>query len=238
MEDALRFEVKSGSIVGSSYHVYSETDTVLHRQAQVVDQILDRVVPPWRDNKPDDPAMGKPKWRHHRRWVTQAIAALERQEEVEAHLGTQAPQIAVDSLHRWVWDSAEVAWEAGSYGDAIRAAARAISAKARQKLDRRDLGEWKLLNQAFDPKSPEAGQPRLRLWPEDGSDTFVSLHQGAASLARGLYQAVRNPANHEDDEVEIEEHRAVEALAAFSMLARFVDEAEVLRAPEAHSASR
>jgi hypothetical protein len=162
--------------------------------------------------------------------VTQAIAALERQEEIEAHLGSPAPQIAVDSLHPWVWDSARVAWEAGSFGDAIRAAARAVSAKSRQKLGRRDLGEWKLLTQAFDTRPPESGQPRLRLWPDDGSDTFTSLHQGAAALARGLFQAVRNPANHEDDEKDMPEHRAVEALAAFSMLARFVDDAEVRRA--------
>jgi hypothetical protein len=227
MREALTFEVKTGSIVGSSYHVYNASDVELHAQAQVVDQILDRVVPQWKEHKPADPTAGKPKWRHHRRWVEQAIAALERQEEVDAHLGSQAPQIAVDQFHPWVWESAKIAWEAGSYGDGVRAAARAISAKARQKLGRRDLGEWKLLTQAFDTKAPAPGHPRFRLTPDDGSDTFVSLHQGAAALARGLYQAVRNPANHEDADSELEEHRAVEALAAFSMLARFVDEADI-----------
>lgn len=71
-----------------------------------------------------------------------------------------------------------------------------------------------------------AGKPRLRLTPNGGSDTFKSRHEGAASFARGLYSAIRNPIAHEVDE-ELDENEALEQLAAFSILARWVDAAAV-----------
>ncbi|WP_377324982.1 TIGR02391 family protein [Pimelobacter simplex] len=230
MIELLHYKAEVG--LGGVYYTMSSNDEVLHAQAHVVDQILDVTTPEWRKHLPADPKAGKPPWKHHRTWATRAIAALSRQQEVEERLGPVAPTISVNQLHPWVWDSAAVAWSAGSYGDAVRAAARGLNAKARQKLDRRDIGEWKLLMNAFLTKDPSEGEPRLRLMENDGSDTFTSLHEGAGALAKGLFQAVRNPANHEDDEEDVDELLAVERLAAFSLLARLVDGAEVARADD------
>ncbi|MFE2517686.1 TIGR02391 family protein [Streptomyces mirabilis] len=60
---------------------------------------------------------------------------------------------------------------------------------------------------------------------DDGSDTFRSVHRGAMALAEGCYAAIRNPNSHEDGLPELPEHESLEQLAAFSLLARWVDAA-------------
>jgi hypothetical protein len=72
-------------------------------------------------------------------------------------------------------------------------------------------------------KVPAAGANRLRLMKDDGSDTYKSVHEGARAFAEGLYRAIRNPGMHtpppaNGGEVQI----ALERLAAFSILARWV----------------
>lgn len=105
-------------------------------------------------------------------------------------------------------------------------AAKAVNAQTQAKLSRRDLSDGRLFGDAFTITPPVAGKPRLRLMPNDSSDTFKSRHEGAASFARGLYSAIRNPIAHEVDE-ELDENEALEQLAAFSILARWVDAAAV-----------
>lgn len=198
----------------------------LEGEAQVVEQIVCAVLHNWifaESSSYDEP------WDTHRKGAIRAITQIQLQDTIEAKLGTPAPTFNADRLHPWIWDSAKFAWLAGSHADAVRAAARGLNAKSRQKLTRKDASEWRLLENAFSVKPPTPAEPRLRLTDESDLETFKSLHMGAGALARGLYMAVRNPANHEDDEAEIEEHVALEQLAAFSVLARFVDAAEVER---------
>ncbi|WP_409491601.1 TIGR02391 family protein [Amycolatopsis sp. cmx-11-12] len=61
---------------------------------------------------------------------------------------------------------------------------------------------------------------------DDGGDSFRSLHVGAGNFARGVFSAIRNPNAHEDGD-EISESEALEQLAAFSIVARWVDNATV-----------
>ena len=84
---------------------------------------------------------------------------------------------------------------------------------------------------AFQAKPPVAGQPRLRLMPTELSDndTFVCLHDGTGALAQGAFRSLRNVVSHEEGG-EPEEHIALEQLAVFSVLARRVDDAEVVTA--------
>lgn len=82
---------------------------------------------------------------------------------------------------------------------------------------------------AFSTAAPTAGRSRLRLGEDDGSRRYVSKQRGAMALAEGLFAAVRNPASHDVLE-ELPEHEALEQLAAFSVLARWVDRAQVITA--------
>jgi hypothetical protein len=70
--------------------------------------------------------------------------------------------------------------------------------------------------------------PRLRLMPNDGSDNYKNLHNGARALGEGLYWAVRNIGMYTPPPTDGgEEQLALEQLAAFSLLARWADQATV-----------
>jgi hypothetical protein len=57
------------------------------------------------------------------------------------------------------------------------------------------------------------------------------MQSGARSLAGALYRGIRNPLSHRADHG-LTEHEALESLAAISILARWVDEAELVTAEE------
>ncbi|MGW6459108.1 TIGR02391 family protein [Streptomyces sp. NPDC055078] len=194
---------------------------------QITEQILDRVLPGWRTA---DWPEGKrqPYWRE-REAAQRAIAQLEGEQELIDNLGSGAPQLDAATLHPWVWGSVQGLWSSGHFREAVGMAAKAINAQAQTKLGRKDLSEAKLLGDAFSTKPPANGHPRLRLGTDDGSDTFRSRHEGAGSFARGVYSAIRNPIAHELDH-ELDENQALEQLAAFSILARWIDDADVERA--------
>jgi len=205
--------------------VAREPNSVIVPAAQVVEQILDRVLPDWRSQ----PAASKThRWIQHREASLRALAQLERQEELKQRLGEDTPQLDASHLHPWVWDGARSLWQSGHYGEAVLAASRKVNAEAQNKLGRRDIGETELLQAAFSPNPAKPGDARLRLSTDDGSKTFKSLHAGAGSFAHGCYGALRNPGSHQVEN-EIPEDEALERLAAFSILARWIDAAEVVR---------
>lgn len=192
--------------------------------AQIIEQILDRIIPTWRTEDWVKPAR-QPYWRH-REAVARAIAQLEAAQELADNLGSGAPQLDAATLHPWVWGSVQGLWGSGHFREAVGAAARAVNAQAQAKVGRRDQSEWKLLSESFSIRPPAPGQPRLRLMKDDGSDTFRSRHEGAGSFARGVFSAIRNPIAHEE-EIELSENEALEYLAAFSILARWIAAADV-----------
>ncbi|GHC94920.1 hypothetical protein GCM10010309_80830 [Streptomyces violaceochromogenes] len=192
--------------------------------AQIAERILDRVIPGWPTADWEE-AKRQPMWRQ-REAAHRAIALLEAEQELQENLGSGAPQLDAATLHPWVWGSVQGLWSSGHFREAIGAAARAVNAQAQAKLERRDVSEAKLLSDAFSTNPPTPGHPRLRLCENDGGDTFKNRHDGAGNFARGVYAAIRNPIAHEEDE-ELEENEALEQLAAFSILARWVDNAAV-----------
>ncbi|MFF6931526.1 TIGR02391 family protein [Streptomyces californicus] len=196
-------------------------------EAQVVEHILDRVVPTWRTA-----AWPKNSYRYWRELEasTRAIAQLRAEQELAENLGSGAPQLDASTLHPWVWGSVQGLWGSGHYRQAVGMAAVAVNAQAQAKVGRKDLSESKLLGDAFSTKDPEPGKPRLRLAPKEDSDTWRSRHDGAAAFARGVYAGIRNPIAHEAGD-ELEENEALEQLAAFSILARWIDTATVEKAP-------
>ncbi len=195
--------------------------------AHVVEQILDRVLPRWRTEVPSDQNKTVNRWCQHREAAQRADAAMRRDAEVRARLGDDAPQLSAGVMHPWVWDGAKALWRSGHFREAVTAAARKVNAETQNKVGRRDLSETKLFQNAFSQSPPKAGEPRLRLMDDDGGDTFRSVHRGAMAFAEGCYAGIRNPNSHEDGLPELPEHEALEQLAAFSVLARWVDTASL-----------
>ncbi|GAA4116615.1 hypothetical protein GCM10022215_16410 [Nocardioides fonticola] len=201
------------------------TNTDASARAHVVEQILDRVLPGWRKDAPEKDA----KYSWLRDQASRAKAALQRQAELVEKLGDNAPDMDAANLHPWAWENGKSYWNTGHYHQAVMQAAIRVNAETQAKLSRMDVSETDLFNQAFSLNDPTEGAPRLRLMENDGSKTYENLHRGARAFAEGLYAAIRNPGVHVPHDGG-EEQLALEQLAAFSLLARWVDQADVLEA--------
>lgn len=200
----------------------------LLRMAQGIELILDRVLPGWRQLEEIDPSG---RWQQHRRACIRAMAALEDADEIAEMLGEEGPTLAAGQLHPWVWDGARSLWQSGHFVEAVVAALKMVNAHAQAKSSRPDLSETDLFNQLFKLDAGKPGEARLRIVPDDGGDTFRSIHLGARGMAEGLFRGIRNPAAHTVATTPAVEQHALEQLAAVSVLARWVDDAEVVTAP-------
>ncbi len=167
-------------------------ETQTSARAHVVEQILDRVLPGWRRDRPkkdDDYA-----WLRDQ--TARAKAALQRSAELTEKLGDNAPDMDAANLHPWAWENGKSYWNTGHYHQAVMQAAIRINAETQTKLGRMDVSETALFNAAFSLDEPKPNAPRLRLMEDDGSKTYENLHRGARAFADGLYTAIRNPGMH------------------------------------------
>lgn len=214
----------SGSIGFHSYETAESEDEVVKR-AQVIEQILDRVVPGWRNEiKKKD----RQRWSVHYEASIRAREALLRADEVRQNLGEDAPDLSAAELHPWVWSGAKSLWQSGHYREAVGGAIKKLNAETQNKAGRRDVSETDLFKQAFSVDGPRPGKARLRRMTPDASDTYKSVQRGAMAFAEGVFAGIRNPLSHEADH-EMSQQQALEYLAALSVLARWVDESEVER---------
>lgn len=195
------------------------SDSEIAAQAQVVEQILDRVIPRWRDTVPVDEYI---QWEQHREAAIRARAELLREEELKENLGENAPEISAAEIHPWIWGGASSLWQSGHFREAVEGAIRKLNAETQNKVRRRDVSETDLFKQAFSMEEAKPGKARLRRMKDDGSDTYKSVQRGAMTFAEGVFAGIRNPLSHEADE-ELSEQEALEYLAALSVLARWVD---------------
>jgi hypothetical protein len=225
MEELRRFIASAKVTQASAYdYRYAASEEQIVAQVQVIEQIFARVVPDWRD-RIKGYQQDFDHWDKYRMVAHRTLAQLERQQEIDENLGESAPNLNAAQMHRWVWDGARSLWESGHFREAVAAAAVKVNAETQNKVGRYDLSEAKLFQEIFSLKPPEAKKPRLRLMPDDGGDTYKSLQEGAIAFASGCYRAIRNPTAHVLGK--LSEAEALEQLAAFSVLARWVAAAEL-----------
>jgi uncharacterized protein (TIGR02391 family) len=163
------------------------------------------------------------------------LSRIDAYQEITTMLGTTslAPQMSANSLHEKVWTAAQAQWQTEHYHEAVLAAAKAVNSLLQAKIRRRDVSEVKLVREAFSERPPTPGKPRLRFPAVADEQTRDSLRQGAMDFGAGCFGAIRNPVGHlPNDEVDLSFQGALERLAALSLLARWVDEAELEVAEE------
>ena len=142
-----------------------------------------------------------------------------------------APAPKLDELHPMVWAAAQPQWKAGHLHDAVMAASKAVNAMLESKVGRSDVSEVKLVTEAFSEKPPTDSARRLRFPDIDGEQTRASVMAGVLSFGVGCFKAIRNPLGHLlDDQHDITEQEALEQLAAWSLFARWIDQATVTTA--------
>ena len=208
-------------------YVTAQPDEVLQRLAVDIELILDWVLPGWRTTVAPHPSL---RWARHREVAGLAMVALEHWAGPPDVFTRAIPALGAGRLHPWAWAGACSMWASRHYRQGVIEALKRVNVEAQKKTGRFDLAETKLFQQLFSLDAPKPGAPRLRLRDDDGSDTYKSVHRGAAALAEGLFAGVRNPAAHTVAETEADEQHAFEQLAAVSVLARWVDAATVASA--------
>jgi uncharacterized protein (TIGR02391 family) len=133
------------------------------------------------------------------------------------------------------WKAAEAQWSTGHRHEAVLAAAKAVNSHLQTKVGRRDISEVDVVRQAFSEKEPEPVKARLRFSHIVDEQTRSSMRQGAMDFGAGCFAAIRNPVGHRpNEEIELTEQSALERLSALSLLARWIDEADVVEAEQNH----
>lgn len=222
-QDAYR---RAGENAYRNTAISARHDEVISRMP-IIEEIADRAWPKWRDHLPK---MHNWKYDPLLQIATQSLVLLRRREELEQNLGEAGPALSVATMHPDVWDAAKSLWRNGHYGEAVSAAAKSVNAKLQAKVGRRDVSDMKLVSESFSLDAPKPTAPRLRLMNNDGSDTYKSLHEGALAFGRGCFLGIRNVLAHEyGDLAEPPEELALHYLAAFSVLAQWIDQADVER---------
>lgn len=158
------------------------------------------------------------------------LARIDSFEEITKMLGTTslAPQMSANALHEKVWTAAKPQWTTEHYHEAVLAAAKAVNSLLQTKVGRRDVSEVKLVQEAFSASPPAPRKPRLRFPHIADEQTRDSIRQGAMSFGAGCFGAIRNPVGHlPNDEVDLPLQGALERLAALSLFARWVGDADL-----------
>lgn len=139
--------------------------------------------------------------------------------EVDAH-DASGPAIDVAGLHPWFASAAATLLASGAHRTAVEEAARAVEVHLRGELGAPGGTLYSLVTEAF---SPNAGRIRLRLDEfEEGSESWNNAHLGALQFGQGRAMRIRNLLAHGREPGEAE---ALESLAALSLLARWIDDA-------------
>lgn len=209
--------------VGIGWSLVTAPDEV-RGEAQIVMRIVERLIP-GKTQTIRARMDGEPHWPSVRAAVVEALSVAREQQSLDEMLGPPpGPELRADELDPIVWDAAKSFWQSGEYATAVEQAAKAVNAQIKARLGRKDVDEAEAVAAAFstDPAGP--GKPRLRLMEPDESKTFRSLQGGAVQFGQGCFRALRNPPSHEVD-YDIPPQMALEQLAAFSLLSRWVGQA-------------
>jgi hypothetical protein len=155
---------------------------------------------------------------------------IESEKKLAAILEPVGPRLAARGLHPAVWNAAAALWDGRHYREAISAAGTGVDLALQAKLDRNDVTGKALIQEAFSSDGPKAGHPRLRFTRyEPGTQDWKNAHEGALHFGMGCMMLIRNLKTHSLDQPG--ETEALEQLAALSVFARLLDDADVETAP-------
>lgn len=208
---------------------WKSTEEEIRRQLFAVRAIAAEVHPDVLNRFLEKPSQYGWTWEEVKHGLDELSGALQSREQVEELLAPRGPQLKADALHPVVWQAAARLWDQGNRRLALQTAATMLDAHLQGKLGVVRPSGYDLVTLAFNPNAKSSSKVlRFRQYPE-GSEDWTSAHQGAMAFGQGCMLAIRNLATHRVDEPDPQ--LALEQLAALSVLARWIDDAEVVIAP-------
>lgn len=156
--------------------------------------------------------------------------------DAESRTDADLPAFAPAQFHPVVWAGASAHWTTHQYRVAVREAAEGLTVHWKERLSRSDVDDTVFWQQTLSPGASEPGKPKL-VWPGSTDDKTVKSMRGGLeplakalnALATGLNLTVRNVTTHTRSE--LSEQEAMERLAAYSYLARLLDQCELAAGP-------
>jgi len=140
------------------------------------------------------------------------------------------PAIGAAAMHPIIWGAAKWLWRDRHFRAAVAAAADALISQVKIITGRNDVSETSLWQETFSRNEATPDKPRLR-WPgESNRRDVTTMNDGLRQFAPGVQMTIRNPAAHATGE--LGEQEALERLATRSLLARWVEECQLLDGTE------
>ncbi|MEV6436290.1 TIGR02391 family protein [Streptomyces anulatus] len=201
-------------------------EEALTRKEIVVRQIVNEYVQGLGDYTVVPDGSKQKRWAPAREAAMHARELALHQDEFDSFRRARGPGLSADALHPWVWEPASPLWAAQAHQDAVLTAARKVNSRLQQKLSRHDIGEMDLCMQSFDLKQPTESKPRLRFDGDRSTPTWRARQEGAKYFSAGAFLGIRNLAAHQET-VTWTEQEALEYLASFSVVARWIEECSV-----------
>lgn len=196
--------------------------------AERVLPLLDHLYPEWRE---DNPPRKTFEFASEHDGCMRLLERIGSHDEILSMLGKTdtGPQLDAEQLHPLIWQAASAQWSTGHLHESVLAAAKAVNSLLQTKVQRRDVSEVKLVRDAFTDKAPTQAKARLRFDAVEDEQTRESMRDGVMNFGAGCFMAIRNPVGHlPNEEHELTEQEALERLAALSLLARWIDQANVV----------
>ncbi len=138
-----------------------------------------------------------------------------------------APGVGAEAMHPAVWGPVARLWRDGHLREAVAAAAESVVGMVKARTGRDDVSATDLWRQTFSDEDPLPGRPRLR-WPGDPANQDVkTMNSGLLLFAPGVQMTIRDNTAHN-----LDEQTALERLSTLSLLARWVDECELVKTTE------
>ncbi|GAA1315386.1 TIGR02391 family protein [Pseudonocardia xinjiangensis] len=208
---------------------YKAERKALQRKLQESDPVIREILNAVRPGLGDYRKTATSGWSGARTAAQTAVGILKELDDLRNRLAPDSPTLPADTFHPWVWDAARTFWESRHYAQAVEQAWKSINAHLQNKVGRRDVSDDALVNAALPMTEPKAGNARLHLPGDRSSPTWVSRQRGLHMMGQACAAGIRNVVAHELD-LDLPSQVALEYLAALSVLARWIDETELVTA--------
>lgn len=206
---------------------YAFADSEILAARVAIDQILDKVLPDWRQRFSGSTL---DRYLDIRKACIYAKELVTVQNEITENLGADEPVIKISNIHPTVLEASKSLFNSGHYREAISNTGNVVLAKISDFSKRTDVSGLPLIEQLFSSSAPQIGKPRIKV-PEFGTDDSTNNYRnGLKGLATAVVALMRNLNSHEA--LNYSKDECVEHLATMSLFLRNLEKCSLIIAED------